>query len=200
MQPELSSLEYAPVTPSRNLGRKMRRAFRWLAALTLLAAAAIWIPGFVMQALFLHAQQQCLNFSLPSGTVVYSNDPQDAKPLRASGYINVANVIGQTFSPGQLSTGDPAWASAGYVIQPLAAVDEGTIGSYATFAGTLHKIEITQAPLRTGAFLHGLRNANSPDRLVAILFIERQNPVSFPPMDDNRHLEIDALVWRTAGW
>jgi hypothetical protein len=83
---------------------------------------------------------------------------------------------------------------------PLGMVDEDRIGSYATFAGALRKIEIANAPLRTGAFLHGLHNPNSPDCLVAILFIERQNPVSFPPADDNRHLEIDALVWRTAGW
>jgi hypothetical protein len=84
--------------------------------------------------------------------------------------------------------------SAGFAPPPLADVGEESLGYYANFGtGYVRQGAGGDAPPRTGAFLHGLHNASTGQRLVGLVFLERQDsPVG------ERRLEINALVWRPA--
>jgi hypothetical protein len=200
MSTEISSIEYAAVPQNRGIQTSARKSLRWIALISLLITAGVWGPSIVSQIWFLHAQRQCLSFSLSPTTIVYANDPQDAKPLFDSGCPSVANVIGSVFTPAVLPNGELIPSSAGHAPSLLKNVDEATIGGYANFAGAMRKDSIANAPTRTCAFLHAVSNRTGAERLVAVFFIERENPVTFPPTDPDHHLEIDALVWKAAGW
>jgi hypothetical protein len=156
-----------------------------------------------------------MDFNVPTGQVVYANTPNDATLLLASnGYKPVASVAGRTVTVGP-DAQNSATMSAGLSFPPLADVGEDTIGSYAQVGGRYLRIAVANAPIRTGGFLHVRRNAQvGQDRLVAIVFLERDDPPTKGPFESDkmydarvkataalgRRLEINALVWRPATW
>jgi hypothetical protein len=85
--------------------------------------------------------------------------------------------------------------SAGFVPGPLADVGEEYLGYYANYGWGYVRQGVSNAPLRTGAFLHARRNAETGERLVGVVFLERQDAAA-----SARRLEINVLVWRPATW
>jgi hypothetical protein len=215
--PALPQLDYAPPPPAaryRKWGKVVLRCGSLIVALT---AAILYGPDTVRQVWYLRAQRRCMDYNIPAGQVVYANTSNDATVLLSSGYKPVASVLGRTINIASPDAQNSATMSAGFSIPPLADVGEDTIGSYAQVGNRYLRVAVANAPIRTGGFLHVRRNAQvGQDRLVAIVFLERQDP-SPPPKfpfesdqayqqrlstssDPGRRLEVNALVWRPATW
>jgi hypothetical protein len=187
---DVPRLDYAPAPRLATQRRVIRRAFVWLAIIGALAAAVFYGPDTVRQAVYLRAQAECMEVTLPPAQVVYANQPSDATLLLSEGYKPVTSIIGQG------SGGAPSPSmSAGYAFAPLAGVGEETLGYYSRLGGGYVRHGVGSAPVRTGAFLHRRQHPQGQERLIAIVFLERQN---YPGA--SRNLEINALVWRPATW
>jgi hypothetical protein len=184
-------LDYAPAPPMSRPRRLARRAFAWLGLGVLVLAAAIYGPAMIRQAWYLRAQQRCLECTIPSTQLVYCNDPAAASQLLASGYKPVASAVGRSLA----SSANGASMSAGYVPPALSGVGEETLGYYANVGYGYIRQGVPNAPMRTSAFVHERRNAAVGQRLVAIIFLERQDSAF-----GTRRLEINALTWRPATW
>jgi hypothetical protein len=184
-------LDYAPAPPLSRPRRVARRAFAWLGLGALVLVSAIYGPAMIRQAWYLRAQQGCLESSVPSTQVVYCNDPATASQLLASGYKPVASAVGRSLA----TSASGASMSAGYVPPALSGVGEDTLGYYANVGYAYVRQGVPNAPMRTSAFVHERRNQAIGQRLVAIIFLERQDSAWGP-----RRLEINALTWRPATW
>ncbi len=189
-EPISHPLEYAPVSAPERRWWKVRRLMIWALVLALAFSTLQYVPGLVQQGWYLGSQNKCLVYTAPEGQLDYANDPAEAMALLAGGFRPVASVIGQVPNTVLGPT-----MSAGRELGPLVGVGEETLGSYARFGWGYVRIGVSKAPIRTGAFLHARHANGSPERLVAVVFLERQNS----PTDD-RILEINALVWRPATW
>ncbi len=183
-------LDYAPVTAPSRQWWKVRRLLIWVVIGALAFTAVEYGPSIVRQAWYLGSQGKCLNYAAPRGQLAYANDPAEATALLSAGYKPVASVIG----PSPYATLGPTM-SAGSTLPPLVAVGEESLGSYARFGWGYVRQGVNNAPIRTGAFLHARHSIGAPERLVAIVFLERQNSAN-----EDRLLEINALVWRPATW
>ncbi len=186
-QPEANSpLNYAPAEERRQRRLFRRFAIPVLIAFTLLAAI-FWGPDILRQVFYLRGQSRCMTFNFPAGQVVYTNAPDEAATLQAGGYKPVASVLMQAFvqTPG-------VTMSAGAEMPPLADVGEDRIALY---GNGFYRQSVPGAPMRTGAFLHARSTPSGKQRLVSVVFLEKQSSPQEP-----RHLEINALVWRPALW
>jgi hypothetical protein len=149
-----------------------------------------YLPAAWRQTWYLGGQRKCMAFSFPADQLAYANDPADATALLAKGYKPVASAVGQILGPSPGAT-----MSAGRALDPLAEVGEETLGYYANTGRGYVRQGVSNAPMRTGAFLHARHHAHGEERLVGVVFLERQIPTS-----GDRLLEINALVWRPATW
>lgn len=213
--PALPQLDYAPQPPAEPYRRWGKRIVRCASLIVAVTVAILYGPDTVRQVWYLRAQRRCMDFSVPAGQVVYANTPNDATLLLAGGdYKPVASVAGRTVNVGPDAQNSPTM-SAGLSFPPLADVGEDTIGSYAQVGGQYLRIAVSNAPIRTGGFLHVRRNAQvGQDRLVALVFLERQDPPTKGKFETDqsydarlkaatdlgRRLEVNALVWRPATW
>lgn len=188
--PALQPLDYAPVETQVRQWWKVRRLLIWLVIAAALFATLQYGPAMVQQAWYIGSQRKCMAYTAPADQLDYANDPAEATGLLATGWKSVASVVGQ--SP--YAVLGPTM-SAGRELPPLSGVGEETLGSYARIGWGYIRQGVNNAPIRTGAFLHARQAKGSPERLVAIVFLERQNA----PTED-RLLEINALVWRPATW
>lgn len=213
--PALPQLDYAPTPPAEPYRRWAKRIVRCASLIVAVTLAIFYGPDTVRQVWYLRAQRRCMDFNVPAGQVVYANTSNDATMLLASnGYKPVASVEGRTVNVGPDAQNSPTM-SAGLSFPPLADVGEDTIGSYAQVGGRYLRIAVNNAPIRTGGFLHVRRSAQvGQDRLVALVFLERQDPPTKGTFESDksyetrvkafadlgRRLEINALVWRPATW
>jgi hypothetical protein len=186
----LAQLDYAPAPPLGRQRAMARRALGWVGLIVLVAAVLVYAPPMWRQVWYMRGQGRCMRFALPAGQLVYANDAAEATGLMTAGYKPVASAVGRSLG------GTPASSmSAGFAPPPLADVGEEYLGYYANYPWGYVRQGVSNAPLRTGAFLHARQNAQSGERLVGVVFLERQDA-----QPGERRLEINALVWRPATW
>lgn len=194
-------LDYAPASDRRSW-RSLRPVLRWAGIVALFVLALWYGPRAVRQAFYLLSQYHCLNFSLSPDQLVYTNVPAEVKAFSANGYKPAPTFIDYPSNSQQGSNAQ----GVGFVLPPLNDVGEGTVARYAPVGPSLARVNMPNSPARIGGFLHVRRNAQvKEDRLVAVLFAERQHfargktataPVKpLPP-----EVEITALVWKPATW